>query len=185
VQYSEGEAQRAKKPGFLFVATTDGLLYFVNYHTRQVDKIIQIHEGPIEALVAAPNNEFYLTASRSGILRIWTTDFENLKSEVNTGNEITHCDVNSDSSQICVLSAPMGTVSVLDLESSSYNVVLRSHMDNVTDLDYNQMAGKLITVGEDYCVKVWHAENMEQVNEFVSENDLPIRVVSQNQGVLG
>lgn len=74
----------------------------------------------------------------------------------------------------------MGTVSVLDLESSSYNVALRSHMDNVTDLDYNQMTGKLITVGEDYCVKVWHGENMEQINEFVSENDLPIRVVSQN-----
>ena len=108
-----------------------------------------------------------------------------MKSEVNTGNEITHCDVNSDSSQICVLSAPMGTVSVLDLESSSYNVVLRSHMDNVTDLDYNQMTGKLITVGEDYCVKVWHGENMEQINEFVSENDLPIKVVSQNQGILG
>lgn len=108
-----------------------------------------------------------------------------MKSEVNTGNEITHCDVNSDSSQICVLSAPMGTVSVLDLDSSSYNVVLRSHMDNVTDLAYNQMTGKLITVGEDYCVKVWHGENMEQINEFVSENDLPIRVVSQNQGILG
>lgn len=58
-------------------------------------------------------------------------------------------------------------------------------MDNVTDLDYNQMTGKLITVGEDYCVKVWHGENMEQINEFVSENDLPIRVVSQNQGILG
>jgi hypothetical protein len=40
------------------------------------------------------------------------------------------------------------------------------------------MASKIITVGDDYCVKVWHSESMEQVNEFVSENDLPIRVVS-------
>lgn len=55
----------------------------------------------------------------------------------------------------------MGTISVLDLENSSYNVVLRSHLDNVTDLAYNHMLGKLITVGEDYCVKVWHAESME------------------------
>jgi WD40 repeat protein len=102
-----------------------------------------------------------LTASASGIIRIWTNDFENLKSEVNTGNQITDCDVSCDSTQICVLSANMGTISVLDLESSSYNVCLRSHMDNITDLDYNQMTGKLITVGDDYCVKVWHAENME------------------------
>jgi len=72
----------------------------------------------------------------------------------------------------------MGTISILDLETSSYNVVLRSHMDNVTDIAHNQMASKIVTVGDDYCVKVWHAESMEQVNEFVSENDLPIRVVS-------
>jgi len=77
-----------------------------------------------------------------------------------------------------VLSAPAGTISVLDLESSSYNVVLRSHMDNISDIAHNQMSGKLVTVGDDYCVKVWHAETMEQINEFVSENDKPIKVVS-------
>lgn len=160
------------------VATMDGLLYFVNYHTRTIDKIIQIHEELITALIASPNNEFFVTAAVNGILRIWSTDFDNLKSEVNTGNPITHCDVNIDSNQICVLSAPAGTISVLDLESSSYNVVLRSHMDNISDITHNQMSGKLVTVGDDYCVKVWHAETMEQVNEFVSENDKPIRVVA-------
>jgi|TARA_B110001450_G_scaffold229665_1_gene230384 WD40 repeat protein len=77
-----------------------------------------------------------------------------------------------------VLSSPAGTISVLDLDSSSYNVVLRSHMDNINDIAHNQMAGKLVTVGDDYCVKVWHAETMEQINEFVSENDKPIKVVS-------
>jgi len=40
------------------------------------------------------------------------------------------------------------------------------------------MAGKLVTVGNDYAVKIWDAETMEQVNEFVSENDLPVRVVA-------
>ena len=57
---------------------------------------------------------------------------------------------------------------------------MRSHLDNIVDIDYNQMTGKLVSIAEDYNVKVWHAESMEQVNEFVSENDLPIRVVSQN-----
>lgn len=84
-----------------------------------------------------------------------------------------------------MLSSEAGTISVLDLESSSYNVVLRSHMESVTDVAHNQMTGKLITIGNDYCVKVWHAETMEQINEFVSENDMPVRVVCQNQGFLG
>jgi hypothetical protein len=55
----------------------------------------------------------------------------------------------------------------------------------VTDIAYNTMTNKLISVSEDFSVKVWHAETMEQVNEFISENDKPIRVVSQNQGCLG
>jgi hypothetical protein len=38
-----------------FVTTSDGLLYFINYNTRQVDKIIQIHEGQMAGLVEAPN----------------------------------------------------------------------------------------------------------------------------------
>ena len=126
-----------------------------------------------------------MTSSEDGILRIWSTDFDTLKSEVNTGNVINHIDINMDCDQICVLSQPLGTVSVLDLENSSYKVVMRSHMDNITDLDYNKMTGQLITVSEDYSVKVWHAETMEQINEFISENDKPIRVVSQNQGILG
>lgn len=101
IQYSETENQKTgtvtQKPNYVFVTTTDGLLYFVNYHTRAVDKIIQIHEEMITALVAAPNNEFFVTAAMNGVLRIWSTDFENLKSEVNTGNPVSHCDVNIDS----------------------------------------------------------------------------------------
>ena len=58
-------------------------------------------------------------------------------------------------------------------------------MDNITDIDYNKMTGKLVSVSDDYSVKVWHAETMEQINEFISENDKPIKVVSQNQGLLG
>jgi WD40 repeat protein len=81
IQYTE-----PKKPNYVFVTTMDGLLYFVNYSTRQVDKIIQIHEDTIVSLIPSSNNDFYLTASANGVLRLWSTDFECLKSEVNTGN---------------------------------------------------------------------------------------------------
>lgn len=33
-------------------------------------------------------------------------------------------------------------------------------------------------------MKIWHAESMEQINEFISQNDMPVRVVCQNQGVV-
>ena len=168
------------KQSYVFVATEDGLLYFINYHTRQVDKIIQIHEEAIVAMVLARTSEFIASVSQGGTIRLWTTDFENLKSEVKTGSPISSCDVNYDGSQICVMSQESGTISVLDLATSSYNVVLRTHTDHVTDLAHNLMTGKLVTLGDDYCVKIWNAETMEQINEFVSERDLPVRVVCQN-----
>ena len=126
-----------------------------------------------------------MSISLFGIIRIWSTDFENLKSEVKTGTQVNTCDINYDCNQICVLSTQNKSISILDLESSSYNVVLRSHSDNLIDVSHNLMTGKIVTIGEDYCVKVWHSDTMEQLNEFVSENDLPIRVVCQNQGFLG
>jgi len=39
------------------------------------------------------------------------------------------------------------------------------------------MTNKLVTIGKDYCVKVWNAETMEQLNEFISENDLPTKII--------
>jgi WD40 repeat protein len=60
-----------------------------------------------------------------------------------------------------VLSTVNGTISVLDLENSSYNVVMRSHLDNVSDVAYNAITNKLVSVSEDFSVKVWHAETME------------------------
>lgn len=44
IQYTETENQKTgvvtQKPNYVLVTTMDGLLYFVNYHTRTIDKII-------------------------------------------------------------------------------------------------------------------------------------------------
>ena len=82
--------------------TTDcGLLFIVNFFSRQVDKIIQVHDGPVQCIVMAPPKEnetvpFYLTASRQGTLRIWNPDFSKLVSELSIESEITSCDINVD-----------------------------------------------------------------------------------------
>ena len=69
------------------MSTEDGLLFFVNYFTRQVDKVIQIHDELVKCLLAAPSiasNEvpFFFTASAGGTLKIWSSDFTKLLSEV-------------------------------------------------------------------------------------------------------
>eukprot|EP00347_Sterkiella_histriomuscorum_P023802 403333335 len=169
-----------KKPGYVYVTTTCGLLYFANYSSRQIDKIIQIHEDKITSLKLSPEQKFCVTTSINGILRIWSTDFSKLISEVNTQQPIVDCDINLTEKEISVLSS-QGTVAVLDLELSSYNVLIRSHQENITDLCYNSQTKKLVTVGLDSYIKIWNAETMDLENEFTTQNDLPTKISSSHQ----
>lgn len=99
------------------------------------------------ALLMGPERNFIATASINGFLRLWSPDFSKLISEVNTQQQIVACDVNHK--EISVLGAG-GTISVLDMEESTFSVVVRSHLDNVTDLCYNQASGgKLVSVSLD------------------------------------
>lgn len=103
---------------------------------------------------------FYLTASRSGNLRIWSPDFAKLVSEVSINQEVASCDINVDQKEIAVLSTD-GSLSLLDLETSSFRVLIRSHQDDIIDLAHNLITGALVTIGRDSSIKVWHAETME------------------------
>ena len=62
---------------------------------------MQVHEEAVQSLVMAPPIDrqivpFYLTASRSGNLRIWSPDFSKLVSEVSINQEVASCDINVD-----------------------------------------------------------------------------------------
>ena len=126
-----GGAQQ-RKISQVLVSTDCGLLYIINYFSRQVDKIVQVHEESVQSLVMAPPNEedktvpFYLTASSNGNLRIWSPDFTKLVSEVSINQEVASCDINVDQKEIAVLSKD-GSLSLLELESSSFRVLIRSH----------------------------------------------------------
>lgn len=185
-QYAGTTNKSTSSSGFTYVATSDGLLYFVNTATRCVDKVIQIHDGEIAEMKLARSGAFLASVSCDGVIRLWTPDFGALKSEVKTSTQVASADISYDGNQIAVMSASHGTLSVLDLETSCYDVVMRSHMGHVTDVASNRITGKVVTIsGDDFSVKVWNSETMEQLNEFISENDKPCRVVCQNSEPLG
>jgi|LauGreDrversion4_2_1035121.scaffolds.fasta_scaffold42210_4 WD40 repeat protein len=122
-----------------------------------------------------PNRNFIVTASINGILRLWSPDFSKLISEVNTQQQILDCDVNHR--EIVVLGAA-GTLSLLDMEESTFNVILRSHLDNVQDLCFNKPSAKVVTVGLDQKIYIWNAETMEVVTEFTTNNDVALKLTS-------
>lgn len=124
---------------------------------------------------------FLFTASQNGTLRIWSSDFSKLISEVSINQEFASCDISQDQNQIAILSKD-GTLSLLELEASSFRVLMRSHQDEIVDLVINNMSGCLVSIGKDSSIKVWLAETMEQVHEFnTSEHDPPTAVASSSK----
>ena len=88
------------------------------------------------------------------------------------------CDINVDGNEIAVL-GENGTLSLLELDSSSFRVLMRSHADEVIGVACNDVTGTLLTVGKDSSIKVWHAGTMEQIHEFnTSAHDPPTKVAS-------
>ena len=53
-----------KSSGYTYVATSDGLLYFINTVTRTVEKVIQIHDGEVAEMKTAKNFEYITTVSK-------------------------------------------------------------------------------------------------------------------------
>jgi WD40 repeat protein len=83
-----------------------------------------------------------------------------LVSEVSINQQIASCDISLDQNQISILSKD-GSLSILELDASSFRVLMRSHQDEIVDLAMNNMSGCLITIGKDSSIKVWLAETME------------------------
>jgi hypothetical protein len=54
VAFKYDDFKHARKPTTVYVSTECGLIYFVNYFSRQIDKIIQAHEEKLSCLMAAP-----------------------------------------------------------------------------------------------------------------------------------
>jgi WD40 repeat protein len=161
-----GNRMGGKKPVNVHVSTECGLVYIINFYSRQVDKIVQVNEGPVQALLhfdgsQESNGGFFMTCSREqGVLRLWNHDFSKLASEVSLNQTIASCDINVDGNEIAVL-AQNGTISLLELESSAFSVLMRSHADEVQGIALNDITGSLISIGKDSSIKVWHAETME------------------------
>ena len=111
-------------------------------------------------------------------MKLWSLDFSRLISEVAINQQIGSVDINNDQSEICIL-ADDGTLSVLELDTSSFKVVMRSHQDEIIDLCHNTQAGALVSIGKDSSIKVWNCESLDQIHEFnTSESDPPTRIQS-------
>jgi WD40 repeat protein len=88
------------------------------------------------------------------------------------------CDVNHK--EIVVLGA-QGTISILDMQESTFNVIIRSHLDTIQDLCFNKPSGKVVSVGLDQKIYIWNCETMEVNTEFTTSNDVALKLATSSE----
>jgi len=48
-----------------------------------------------------------------------------------------------------------GTIGALSVEKKKFTVMIRSHSDNIIDMKYHKSARKILTISEDFSIRIW------------------------------
>lgn len=106
-----------------------------------------------------------MTGSQDQYIRVWPLDFSEFFLEAKHEGVIISLDISMDGLNVgCGTSN--GAISVLDLSNQSYKTVVRSHNDDVIQLEYQSFSNFLISVSKDYTIRIWDSVNLEQKYEF-------------------
>ncbi|RLN57507.1 hypothetical protein BBJ28_00020098 [Nothophytophthora sp. Chile5] len=172
----------------LYVASSLGTLLVVDYDSRQVLCVYQLHDASINCL--SVNEGFCVTGSDDGFLRVWPLDFTDFFLEAQHEAGVSSVDVSADGMKVLVGSRN-SAIGVLDISDQRYATVLRSHTQEIvamapaswhsplTSFVANDAVGggdgsvqsELITASSDGTLRVWDAPSGQQLYEFDTQQD--------------
>ncbi|RLN53867.1 hypothetical protein BBJ28_00008012 [Nothophytophthora sp. Chile5] len=172
----------------LYVTSSLGTLLVVDYDTRQVLCVYQLHDASINCL--SVNEGFCVTGSDDGFLRVWPLDFTDFFLEAQHEAGVSSVDVSADGMKVLVGSRN-SAIGVLDISDQRYATVLRSHTQEIvamapaswhsplTSFVINDAVGgrdgsvqsELVTASSDGTLRVWDAPSGQQLYEFDAQQD--------------
>jgi WD40 repeat protein len=164
----------------VYAASSVGTLLVVDYDTREVVCVYQLHDASINCLVV--NEGFCVTGSDDQILRVWPLDFTDFFLEAQHDAAVTAVDVSSDGMKVLV-GSHNSAVGVLDISNQVYKTVLRSHAQPIVasallpwctssiDQAIGRLKDELMTGSADGTLRIWDARSGDQLYEFDVKHD--------------
>ena len=136
------------------------------------DKITMANGPSIGVCALASTNNFCITGSNDGYVRVWSTDFSQVYMEAKHDQAICGLCTSPDQTRI-LISTVSGSLGVLNLVSKEHIQLMRAHTQSVTDIDYDDGRKQLISIGEDGTIRVWCFRTGKQLSEFTAERETP------------
>lgn len=155
----------------VFVTSSRGLLFQINSETLDIEGAYQLHDGPINSLVA--NSQICVTASSDNFIRVWQLDFSDYLLEVpHEDGGIMSVDISHDGAMIAC-GAKNSSLVILNMATNGLKILLRSHTAPVLALDVHPNEQWVLTAAADNTIRLWNTTTFDEIHEFSSPEDKP------------
>jgi len=168
-------AIQSDTPKRVFVGSKLGLIFQINYLTRELEGVFKIHESTICSL--AISSGFCVTGSDDQYLRVWPLDFSEYFMEAKHEGVVCALDISLNASMVICGIANNG-IGLLDLGNQSYRVVMRAHHEEIRQIEFHPYTNNIITLSDDFTIRVWDSVKFEQLYEFAYSRDDPCNCIS-------
>ena len=140
----------------VFVGTKSGMLYQINYFTRELEGIYKVHESSICSLSISPG--FCVSGSEDQYLRVWPLDFSEFLLEAKHEGIVIALDISLNGLEV-VCGTSTGGLAILDLGNQNYKTILRSHTEEIVSMNIHHYSNSIITLSKDLTIRLWYYIN--------------------------
>lgn len=167
----------------LYVSSSLGTLLLIDYDSRDVVCVYQLHNAAINCL--SINEGFCVTGSEDNFLRVWPLDFTDFFLEAQHEVGVASVQVSLDGLRVLV-GSKNGAIGVLDISDQRYDTILRSHTDTITTMALTPMSllssddggdtvavkrDEIVTTSRDGTLRIWDVFSGQQSYEFDVQKD--------------
>lgn len=114
--------------------------------------------------------EFCVTGSEDGFMRLWPLDFSSVFLEAEHEGPVSLVNVSLDGSRVLAATST-GNLGYLDVASRGYRTLMRSHTASVLGFSVDGVRRRVTTVSRDATVRVWDMDRLQQLYDFVTDDD--------------
>ncbi len=167
----------------VYITTKTGQILEILYDEKRIIRIhhlsdkITIHkESTFTISTLACTNNFCITGSHDGYIRVWSRDFSQVYIEAKYDQAISSLITSSDQTRV-LISTISGSMNMLNLVTKVHLNLMRTHTKLITDMDYDDIKKQMISVGQDGTIRIWCFRTGKQLSEFISEKEIPLVVI--------
>ena len=144
--------------GWLLSGCEDNTLRLWNSAWAQVWNSTSSHSSNVTSVAFSPDGASFVSASRDGTLRLWSTNGTLLGTFSGHETDVTAVAFGPDGTQLASGSAD-GRIKLWDPAAGTCLATISAHRGEVTSLAFTPDSTRVLSGGEDACVRLWSSRD--------------------------